>query len=125
MLDDELLERPALQVLHGDVVGAFRLPPVVYLDDIRVVEARCAAGFATETLHELLVMRKARGEDLDSDLAAEQAVVRQIDVGHASAAQFPNELVTIVEHASHQDPADLRHRCVPIVPRSAPRNTTS
>ena len=51
------LSGPPLEVLHGDVVGALGLAPVVDLDDVGVVEAGRAARLAAEALHELLVVR--------------------------------------------------------------------
>ena len=62
VLDDDLLEGPALEVLHRYVVGALGLAPVVDLDDVRVVEAGRVARLAAEALDELLVVGVVREE---------------------------------------------------------------
>ena len=73
VLEDDLFERAALEILHRDVVGAFRLSPIVDLHDVGVVEAGGAAGFTAEALDELLVVRVTAGEDLEGDLAVRAA----------------------------------------------------
>ncbi len=55
-------------------------------DDVGVREARGARGLAAEALDELLVFGEAVVQQLDRDLAAEQLVAREVDVGHAAGA---------------------------------------
>ena len=57
---DQLLERPPLDVLHDDEVGAVGLAPVEDRDDVRVREPCGVRRLAAEALDELLVVRVAR-----------------------------------------------------------------
>ncbi len=53
---DPVLQRPARDVLHGDVVGAvLGAAPIVDGDDVRVGEPGGALRLAPESLDELLV----------------------------------------------------------------------
>ncbi len=97
VFEDDRLERSARQVLHSYVISALRLPPVADLDDVRVVKAGCVAGLAAESLEELLVVRKARGKHLESNLPAENPVVGKVDIGYAAATELAHDLITIVE----------------------------
>ena len=74
-IGDPLLERAAGHVLHGYVGGSFvRLPPVVDLDDVRVGEARRAAGLPFEALGELAVPGILPSEHLQRHVAPEHPV---------------------------------------------------
>ena len=90
---DDLLEVRPRQVLHHDVVAAVRLPAVVDGDDVRVVEAGRRRGLAAEALHELGVRGVGLGQHLHRHLAVEQAVVAQVDAGHAPGAELAAQLV--------------------------------
>ena len=68
---DHLLERGALAVLHRDVVGAVELAAVIDPDDVRMLKPGRRGGLAAEALDELLVLREARMQQLDRDLAPE------------------------------------------------------
>ncbi len=83
-----LLEGPAGDVLHDDVVATvLRAPPIVDLDDAVVRERGGAARLALETLHEPLVLGVLLPQDLERHVAAQDLVVGQVDLGHASHAQ--------------------------------------
>ena len=97
---DELLERPALDVLHDDEVGAVELAAVEDRDDIRVREPRGMRRLAPEALDELLVVRVPRVQHLDRDSAAELLVLGEVDVGHAAAAELARDAVTPREERS-------------------------
>jgi hypothetical protein len=48
MVRDVLVEGLALDVLHGDVVNAFRLANVMYGDDVGMVQGRSRTGLPDE-----------------------------------------------------------------------------
>ena len=118
LLLDDLLERAALQVLHGDVGAAVGLAAVVDRDDVRVVEARRGLRLAPEALDELAVLGVALGHDLERDLAAEARVLGEVHRRHAADAEAPEHAVAAVErltgarcrpvHRGHSSTAPLR-----------------
>ena len=57
--DEQLLERPPVEVLHRDVVSALGPAAVEDRDDVRVVQPGRALRLAPEPLDELLVGRVA------------------------------------------------------------------
>ena len=65
--DEQLLQRPPLDVLHRDVVRPLRVAAVVDRDDARVREPGGVLRLAAEALDELLVARVPVVEDLDRD----------------------------------------------------------
>ena len=69
----DLGERAALHVLHGDEVGAVVLAPVVDADDVGVGEVGRRLGLAAEALDEVGVDGELGEQHLDRDLAIEQA----------------------------------------------------
>ena len=62
--DGELLERLALDPLHGEVVQVLGLAVGVRLDDVRVVDARAELRLAQEALDGHRVLRQAGAQDL-------------------------------------------------------------
>ena len=96
-LADDLLERPALDVLHRDVVGAVPLAAVEDADDVRVLQAGGARRLAAEALDELLVLGEAAVEQLERDAAAELLVLGAVDVGHAAGAEPLDDAVAAVD----------------------------
>ena len=55
---------------------------------------------APEALDELVVVRVPLVEDLDGDPATELLVLREVDVGHAPAAELPGDPVARGEERS-------------------------
>ena len=94
---DELLEAPALDHLHRDVVGALGLAAVVDRDDVRVRQGRGRLGLAAEALDEEIVVRVALVQDLDRDAAAEVLVLGEVDVRHPARAELAHDAVAAVE----------------------------
>ena len=97
--DEQLLQRPPVEVLHRDVVGALRLAAVEDRDDVRVVEARRALRLAAEALDELLVGGVPLVQQLQRDLPAELLVLGEVDVGHPARAELALDHVAPVEDA--------------------------
>ena len=98
-----LLQALAVDVLHDDVRGVARAPPIVHGHDGRVVEARGRLGLDAKALHELVVGGEARLEDLDGDQPAEALVARQVHVRHAAAAQPGADAVATVERRRERE----------------------
>jgi hypothetical protein len=80
--EDQLLERPPLDVLHRDVVGAFGFAAVVDRDDVRVRERGGVLRLAPKALDELFVVRVLVVQDLDRDATPELLVLCEVDVRH-------------------------------------------
>ena len=90
-------ERAAVDVLHGDEVGAGVPAPVVDADDVRVAEVGGRLRLAPEALDEVGVDGELGEQHLDRDLAVEQAVAPEEHVGHAAAPDALAQLVAIVD----------------------------
>ena len=90
--DELIAERPSVDVLHRDeqvpVVGA----DVVDRNDVRVIQRGGGAGFLLEAGAALGIGGEL-AEHLDHDLAAEPAIVRCVDLAHASGADRREDLV--------------------------------
>ncbi len=97
LLAHDRLQRAAGDVLHRDVVGAVPLAAVEDADDVRVRQRGGARGLAPEALDELLVFGEVVVQDLDGDLAAEQLVLGEVDVGHAARAEPRDHAVAPVD----------------------------
>jgi hypothetical protein len=100
--DDPVLQAPALQVLHRDVVGTLGLAPVVDGDDVRVGQARRVLGLAPEALDELVVARVPLVQDLDRHAPPELLVLGEVDVGHPARAELAQDAVAPVEERVDQ-----------------------
>src|SRR5262249_44883482 len=118
LLADDLLERPPVQVLHRDVVGALPLAAVEDRDHVRVRERGGAGGLALEALHELGVLGEAAVQELEGDQARELHVLGAPHVGHPARAhpvQQPvapiDQLVVVLAHRLAQ--ARVGHCCEP------------
>ncbi len=96
LVADQLLQRPAGDVLHRDVVRAVVSTAVVDADDVRVLQAGGGLGFAPKTLHEAGVLGEAPVQQLECDLAAQLLVLGEVHVGHPTRAEARDDLVAMV-----------------------------
>ncbi len=106
---DQVLQRGAVDVLHGDEVGVAEDTAVEDPDHVRVLEPGRRLRLALEALDELLVLREAVVQDLDRHVAVELGVLREPDVRHPARADLPIEPVALVDHRAlarigHQAP---------------------
>ena len=83
----------ALDVAHGDVEDAPRLPRVVDRDDVWMVDRRSQPRLAMEALAEALVLRQLRSKQLEGDLALEREILGEVDDAHAAPADDRVEAV--------------------------------
>ena len=89
-----MLERLAVQELHGDEVPAFVLVDVVDGADVGMVEGRCRLRLALESLERVPVPGHLFREELQRDGALEPGVFRLVDDTHPPAAElFQNPVV--------------------------------
>ena len=104
---DERPQRAALDVLHRDVRRALVLEVVVDGDDVRVAERPGHPRLAQEPLGERLVREWSDASSLSATMPVEIGLAREVDRGHAAAADLLQDLVAA-------DPLqDQRHRRPP------------
>ena len=84
---------PRGQVLHRDVRQPVRLEVVVHGDDVGVAEGARQPGLAQEPLRERGLGGAEDAELLERDDAVEVDLPRDVDGGHAAAADFAADLV--------------------------------
>ena len=94
---DHVLERPALAVLHRDVVGAVELAAVVDADDVRVLEPGGRGGLAAEALDELASCAKRRCRSFIAIAPPEVRVLGAVHVGHPAGADLVQDAVAPVD----------------------------
>jgi hypothetical protein len=104
--NDELLERAAVEILHGDVVGALCLATVVDRHDVGMREARGVLRLAAETLDELVVACVAVVEDLDRYASAEHLVLSEVDVRHSARAELAEDAIAPVKEGIEEGVGD-------------------
>ena len=97
LVAQDLGQRAALHVLHGDEVGARVLAPVVDVDDVGVAEVGGRLGLAAEALDEVGVDGELGEQHLDRHLAVEQQVAGEEHVGHTAAPDPLVDLVAVVD----------------------------
>ena len=96
-----LLERVPVQELHDEVGDAARVhPEVENAHRVRVLDPARGRPLAPEPGERLGVGARARGEDLDRDLAVELEVARAEDRPEAAAAEEGIEPVAPAEHGA-------------------------
>ena len=86
-------QRLAVQQLHHEVGGAVHVAHVKEGAHARVREARDGPGFAIETIARLVRDRHVGSEDLDGHEAVEPGVAGLVDLAHAAAAEWRQDLV--------------------------------
>ncbi len=86
-----LLERAALDELHGEVEPSLRGARVVDGGDVRVAELREGLALAREAARERVGIRTRRLERLERDLPPQRLVPRAVDDAHAAASQLAEE----------------------------------
>ena len=102
-LRHDLVQRPSLDELHGEEVGAVVLLDGIDGDDVGMVERRDGLGLALESLPALEVVRELGAQNLEGYLSAEPRVVRRVHLAHRAGAQSSDDLVTAKVFAHHGD----------------------
>ncbi len=94
---DQLLQRPAGEVLHRDVVRVVVRTPVVHADHIRVLETGGRLSLAAEPFDKAGVLGEAAVEQLQRDLAAELLILGKEHVGHSARPEPGKDLVSVID----------------------------
>ncbi len=103
---EELRERLALDVLHGDERRALVLPELEDRDDVAVLQAAGGAGFAQQPLAHFLGVA-AFANQLQGDVTADLRIQRPVQGSHAALPDLLEELVVadlVGRPASHDEP---------------------
>jgi len=99
---DDLVQRPAIDIFHGDVPTARLLSNLVDRADVRVVEGRGSARFPEEALSPLVICEELVAEEFESNLALELEVRGQVDLAHAARSERL-EVFVLAERAIRHD----------------------
>ncbi|MBZ5582546.1 MAG: hypothetical protein LAQ30_10155, partial [Acidobacteriia bacterium] len=98
---DQLVQRAALDVLHGDVVHAVLPVDVVDVNDIGVAQRRGGLGFLHEAPLALGVGHFVRRQNFNRDEAVEVGVARLVDHAHTTLAEGFEDLIVRNRSAGH------------------------
>ena len=100
-----------IDVLHGDVVEAFRFPDIEDAADIRVRNLSRSPHFALEPGQQFLVRRKLFGQELQRHRLFEFKVLRFVHLSHASLTEKRQYPVSLRENGPGEKAAgSLRSR---------------
>ena len=100
---DPLLQRGALQQLHGDEVATLVLVDIVDRADVGMIEPGGGTGFPPEALDRQRPLRDLLPQELEGDVPSEPEVLSTIDDAHPTfAQQLPDPVMRDrgVEHAA-------------------------
>ena len=87
-------QRAAAQVLHRDVRRALGEERLIDDDDVRVAERAGDVRLAQEALDQLRILGAERRQLLERHQPLQIGLARQVDRGHAAAAQLAQNLVS-------------------------------
>src|ERR1700730_12790931 len=90
---DAMLQRHAIQTLHGDEVLPLSLVNLEDHADVGMVQGRCGLSFALEAFQRLRVMRQVVWQELQRDKTVESRIFRLVDNAHTAAAEFLDDSV--------------------------------
>lgn len=90
---DQLTERPSLHQFHRDEVASLGLLHRMNGDDVGVAQRGDSPGLVFEAFHALRPIRLLLGKHLEGDASAQEGILRQIHLAHASFAQFLDDAI--------------------------------
>ena len=90
---DPMLQRHAVQKLHGDEGLPVLLANVIDGADVGVVQSGCGLGFALEAGEGLRVVGNSFGQELQRDEAMQAHVFSLVDHPHSATAEFLHDPV--------------------------------
>ena len=85
---ERVLQRAALQQLHGDEGAAFVIADIVDGANVGMVQRRSGSRLAQEAFQRGAVFGGILRKEFEGNLAAQAGVLGLIDDSHAAAAQF-------------------------------------
>src|SRR5579864_6857049 len=103
-----MLEGLALEQLHGDKRATFELSNVINRADVRMIQQRCGARLAAESLNCLRILGNIVRKKFEGDITAEAYVPGFVDHTHTAATEFFKD--AIVGNAATDDGRGVRHR---------------
>ena len=90
---DAVLQRHAVQKLHGDERFAVLVVNFVDGADVRMIQCRGSLGFALKAAECLRVFGYLVGQELEGDKATELDILGLVDHTHPAAAQLLDDAV--------------------------------
>ena len=90
---DAVLQRHAVQKLHGDEGLAVLLADVVNRADVGMVQRGRGLRFALKTVERLRIARDIFGQEFQRDEAVQARVLGLVDDAHAAAAELFDDAV--------------------------------
>ena len=90
---DAVLQRHAVEILHGDEVLTFALVNLEDHADVGMIQCRSSLCFALETGQSLRVLGDFIGQEFQGDEAMQLHVLGFVDHAHTAAAQLLNNAV--------------------------------
>ena len=99
---DAVLQRHALEKLHGDERLAVLLADVVNGADVGMIQCRCRLRFALKTAEGLRIACHFVRQELQSDEAVQPCVLGFVDDAHAAATEFLDNAVVRDGLANHE-----------------------
>src|SRR5713226_1962646 len=103
-----LAQRYAFYILHCDEVRAVVFTNLKNLGNVGMAQRRRRLRFPNEALHAVAMRRDLSGEDLQSYFAIEFGILRQINLTHATRAEFGDDAIVGEIRAGEQ----FRHVCL-------------
>ena len=98
---DQMLQRHALQKLHGDERLAVLLADVVDGADVGMIQRGSRLRFALEAAERLGIAGDFVGQELEGDETAQPRVFGLVDHTHPAAAELPDNAVVRDGLADH------------------------
>ena len=100
-----MLQRHAVQILHGNECLPILLADVINSADVRMVQRGCRLRFTLETAQSLRIFRHIIGQELERDKAPQSGVLSLIDDTHPTTAKSLQNVVVRNGLANHSEGA--------------------
>ena len=114
MAGDALLQRGALQILHGDEGAAVLLADIMNGADVGMIQRGRGSSLALEPAQRLTVAGEFVRQELQRDEAMEPGVLRFVNHAHSAAAKLLDDAV-VGERLADQGIGALRRVVVLVV----------
>jgi hypothetical protein len=97
-----MIERLALEELHGQERPIILLPNFMNCADVGMIESRRGPGFAPEAFERLQVIREFLGQKFQCDMTPEAEVLGLVNNTHPAAAGYFQNAVVRDGLANHE-----------------------
>src|SRR3989441_8944223 len=92
-LRNQLAKRLAVDEFRGDEVKLIYLADFVNREDVRMIQSRGGAGFRLKAAQARFVGNEVSRQDLQSHLAVQPSILRQINLAHAARTETLDNLI--------------------------------